>query len=254
MQQVTGNGATLVLNGVLSGGMLTFEMSFFRLPAGGGAAPTTPTDSNGTMVAAQVQAPILYDGSNYTGCDIWYEKNAASGTHTVTPPAENSKNCTLSEWSGANTSEPLDVGATAQSSDTGTSQVTGTTASTMQADELALIGMSLAAVTGNTDVGFTDPVANYITQQKVVNDFSNIATFHAYRILVGAGAQSATFNWTYSEANQGRQAAIVTFKAAMFVPAIRARGFTLQQVADPEDEGRFNELDVRNWWREGLPA
>ena len=28
----------------------------------------------------------------------------------------------------------------------------------------------------------------------------------------------------------------------------RSRGFNLQQMADAEDEGRFNELDIRNWW------
>jgi hypothetical protein len=32
----------------------------------------------------------------------------------------------------------------------------------------------------------------------------------------------------------------------------RMRGFKLQQIADAEDEGRFNEIDVRNWWRMGL--
>jgi len=35
-------------------------------------------------------------------------------------------------------------------------------------------------------------------------------------------------------------------------PTQRSRGFNLQQMADAEDEGRFNELDVRNWWRMGL--
>jgi hypothetical protein len=35
-------------------------------------------------------------------------------------------------------------------------------------------------------------------------------------------------------------------------PTERSHGFNLQQMADAEDEGRFNELDVRNWWREDL--
>jgi hypothetical protein len=35
-------------------------------------------------------------------------------------------------------------------------------------------------------------------------------------------------------------------------PKQRSRGFNLQQMADAEDEGRFNELDVRNWWREAF--
>lgn len=35
-------------------------------------------------------------------------------------------------------------------------------------------------------------------------------------------------------------------------PTQRSRGFKLLQMNDAEDEGRFNELDVRNWWRNSL--
>jgi len=35
-------------------------------------------------------------------------------------------------------------------------------------------------------------------------------------------------------------------------PTKRSHGFKLQQMADAEDDGKFNELDVRNWWCEAF--
>mgnify|MGYP000461560725 CR=1 FL=1 len=46
------------------------------------------------------------------------------------------------------------------------------------------------------------------------DDASDVATFHAYKIVAATGTQSATFNWTDSEANQFAGANIATFKAA----------------------------------------
>lgn len=212
-QQATGAGATIELTGVAAGSMLTFEWSIFQAFAGTQGGP--PTDTNGTFVLAVAPTGFDYGIGNGVACGIWYQANAASGTHTVTPPATaDGLNMSLVEWAGVATSTPLDVTASAQTSDTGTSQATGTTATTAQADELVMIGLGMAAPVGNSDVGFTDPVTGFTTIHKVVDNLTDIGTFHAFKVVSSVGTQAATFNWTHSEANQGRQAVIATFKAA----------------------------------------
>ena len=82
-----------------------------------------------------------------------------------------------------------------------------------------------------------------------------LLNLHSYDVSeVTPGAGSTTVNMT-GEAFSAMAA--VTLKAATGaspggnVPG-RMRGFKLGQMADAEDEGRFNELDVRNWWREAF--
>jgi hypothetical protein len=209
---VTGNGATIAKASVTAGSLLTLQTAYFRNPSTG-LAEAIPTDSQGTWSTASAGVPGIASGLDSAG-SIFYQANVAAGTHTVTPQANNSKNCTLVEWSGATTT-PLDGSANAATNSfSGTSQVTGTTATTAQADELSLTALGLAAAGGAADVGFTDPVSGYTTLQKQSNDLTDIAAFHAYKILVATGTQSATFNWTDTEAAQFCGAAIATFKAS----------------------------------------
>jgi hypothetical protein len=217
-QSVTGNGASLTLNGVSSGSgvLLTFQDSYFRNPSTG-TAETIPTDTQGTWSVASsgvhgLAAVPSIDGG--AGAGIFYQANAVAGTHVVTPQANTSHNATLCEWSGVDTGSPLDRSANAKTdSFAGTSQVTGTTAATVQQDELVLIALGLGASPGVSNAGLTDPVSGYTTQQKVVNTLSDVGAFHAYKIVSAISAQSATFNWTDTEANQYSAAAIATFKA-----------------------------------------
>ena len=215
VQQATGNGATVALTSVAAGNLLTLHDSYFRAVSTG-ASESAPTDTQGTWSVAQagvpgIEVPLGYD----CGSGIFYQANVAAGTHTVTPQTTFAHNATLAEWSGIATSTPFDVGANAKTNNSSfTSQVTGTTATTAQADELVLISLGLAAPTGVADVGFTDPVTGFTTLQKVINDASDVGTFHAYKIVAATGTQSATFNWTDSEANQFAGANIATFKAA----------------------------------------
>src|SRR5258707_11880063 len=110
VQSVTGAGATLVLNSVVAGNTLTFEMSYLRV-SGTNAAAATPTDSNGTFSVSSADTTFAI-GSDHIGAAIWHEGNAASGTHTVTPDAGVTHNCTLTEWSGLSAT-PLDVAKSA---------------------------------------------------------------------------------------------------------------------------------------------
>jgi hypothetical protein len=213
-QSITGNGATLTLNGVVSGALLTLQDSFYRT-SGGAVAEAPPTDTQGAWSVSSAGVPGAQGNGNYSGCGIFHQANAAAGTHTVTPQTSADNNATLCEWVGCKAASPLDASASASTNNfAGTSQVTGTTAVTAQNDELVLIAFGLACPVGVTDVGFTDPVSGFTTQQKVSNDASDIATFHAYKIISATGTQSATFNWTDTEATQFCGAAIATFKAA----------------------------------------
>lgn len=217
VQSVTGNGATVVLNGVAAGNTIFYQSSYFRNPSTG-VAEAIPTDSNGTFLRGRADVPSILSGFD-AGVGIFYEENAASGTHTVTPQANSAHNVTLSEFSGMATSGSLDASVAAQNgSGTGTSQSTGTTGTTAQAEELSLIALALSAGVGTSNVGLTDPVANYITLQIIQDDATDTATMHSYRILSSVGTQSATFNWTASDINQWWQAAIATFKGVASVP------------------------------------
>lgn len=212
VQSVTGSGATLVLNGVAAGNALFLIDSYFRNVSTGVSEPA-PTDSNGTFLIARADVPSI--SGHDIGVGIFYEANAASGTHTVTPQANDTHLTTLVEFSGLVTSGLFDASVAAQNgSGTGTSQATGTTGVTAQADELSIIAFCMGAGTGSANVGLTDPVTNYITLQIGQNDASSVAMMHAYRVLSATGTQSATFTWTVSDAAQWWQAAIATFKAA----------------------------------------
>src|ERR1700681_2785506 len=96
IQSVTGTGASLVLNGVAAGNMLSFQQSYFRTVSTG-LAPATPVDSNGTFAVPSHGADVpLANGSADGGSACWYEQNAAAGTHTVNPSSNiNSHSSTL---------------------------------------------------------------------------------------------------------------------------------------------------------------
>jgi len=208
---ITGNGATIAKASVTAGSLLTLQTAYYRTATTGLAEPV-PTDSQGTWSIGSSGVPGLPSGGTDAGASIFYQANVASGTHTVTPQAASGKNLTLIEWDNATTT-PLDVAANAKTdSFTGTSQVTGTTATTAQANELVLIALGLGCPVGVSDVGFTNPVSGFTTSQIISNDFSDMGTFHAYKNVTNTGTQSATFNWTDTEAGQGSGAAIATFK------------------------------------------
>ena len=212
VQSVVGNGATLVLNGVAAGNLLTLQSAAYANPASH-AAEATPTDSQGIWSTAISPTPATFNSLDVNAA-IFYQANVASGTHTVTPATMTAANRTLVEWSAA-VASPFDVSASGTTSETAhTSRTTGTTASTAQADELSLIAHSMGALNGVADVGYTDPVTGYTTLQRISNDASDLGTFHAYKVLSSAGTQSATFNWTASESVMGSQGVIATFKAA----------------------------------------
>lgn len=213
VQSINSTGANPQLTSVVAGSLLALMSSCFN--SAGVIAETLPTDSAGTFLTQdKLVANISSQGCV---CSIFYIENASAGTHTATPQnfGAGSQNRTYAEFSGLATSSSIDQktsGATANTNHT--SQATGTTGTTGQADELVLIALSLAASPGSATVGFTDPVSTFSTLQKVSNDSSDEATFHAYKVVAATGTQAATFNWTDTSATQTSQALIGTYKAA----------------------------------------
>lgn len=213
VQTVTGAGATVVINSVVAGNLLTYENSYFRNPSTG-LGENNPADSQGqTWSAGRADAPAISGGFDM-GTSHFYIQNALAGTHTCTPEVNSSHFVTITEWSGMLTSGVLDASVAAQNgSGAGTSQATGTTSTTAQADEIVMIAFAMGATgTGATDVTFTDPVANFTTLQINKNDATSTALMHCSRIISAIGTQTATFNWTTSDPTQWWQASIVTYK------------------------------------------
>ena len=217
VQSITGAGTTIALSGVAAGNTLIMIDSYHR--SAGATAEALPTDSNGTFAIANSDVPPTIT-SDVVGVGIFYVKNTASGTHTVTPEANTIHHTTLMEVSGLDTTAPLDVNLSAKTSfSTITSQATGTTGATSTANELVVIALGLAASTGNANVVLTNPVTGFTTLQILNNDATDIAMMHAWKTISSTGTQTATFNWTDNEAGQSAHAAIATFKAAAGVTA-----------------------------------
>lgn len=176
--------------------------------------PTTPADSNGTFSIAIAGTPSKFGVANHdAGTGIWYQQNAAAGTHTITP--ENlsaTQHYTLLEISGAPTSGALDKVVDAKTDNTShQTQVTGTTAETAQPGELVVIGVGIGATNGISNINLVDPPAGFTTLYKMNNSASDLATLHAYKFIIGAGPQSATFDWVDSETEQASHADLATF-------------------------------------------
>jgi hypothetical protein len=213
-QSVSSNASNPSLAGVTAGNALTVQTSFYR---GGSTttAPSTPTDTNGTFSAPAGSVPAaVTDGANVGGAASWYQKNVAAGTHTL-GGLEANHNSTLAEWTNTDTTAPLDASNHNESTvNAHTSQTTNSTGALAQANELILITLCLVSNGGNVNVGLTDPVTGYSTLKVVQNDFSDIATMHAYRTVTSTTALNETFSWTDNETSELSQAVIMTLKEA----------------------------------------
>lgn len=218
VQSTTGASSQIVLTGVTAGNMLALWHTYF-INTLTSTAPNKPIDSNGTFSTASADIPASYGGSDNVGIALFYESAAAAGTHNVTTQALNGKQVTLAEFSGLS-SVPFDVATSAVTNNsTQTIQSTGTTAALAGLSNLIIIGLGLAAQAGSSNVGFTDPVSTYTTLQKVSNDATSVAAFHAYKVIAVSTSQFTSFKWTDNEITQGSHGAIASFQAASTVAA-----------------------------------
>lgn len=106
--------------------------------------------------------------------------------------------------------------------------------------------VSKAVLFFTSGVGFrTDTYTLTGAEADAITDYSNLSV----QVLVenfGNGGTAAVA-WVEFEVPDGGGAA-----PGANTPTQRSRGFNLQQIVAAEDEGRFNELDVRNWFCQGL--
>ena len=219
VQTVTANvvATTVVatVTGVTAGNLLTIEFGYYI--GGNTTQPSTPTDTNGTVSVAEAPAGLTPFGTDVTGANIFYVQNANAGIHVITSTVGlgNSGRMTVTEWSGAATSSVLDQHTNASTSGgANTSQSTGTTGTTSQANELVIIALDTSGSPGSSNIGIPSPaVSGFTDLQKGQNTSSDIGFAHAYKIISSTGTQSATFTWTDNTTNAS-QAVIATFKAA----------------------------------------
>ena len=165
-----------------------------------------------TLPAGWTEAVALVDsGSTIT---IAYKiAGAAEGTDvTVSVSVADHQTITIFEYSGIDTVSPLDRTASNACPTAGTSCSTGTTATTVRADELVVAGIGLNGTSG----GWANTWTNGFTQQSTVESTGGPGTGRsasstADRILSATGTFETTESWTTSRSAQG---AIATFKIA----------------------------------------
>jgi hypothetical protein len=222
VQSTTSATTSIALSGVTAGNTLVLIVSWYR-DVGTGAAFPTPTDSNGTVAVATAPTPATASAPHDLGVAIFYVTNAASGTHTFTLASLSESHATLVEFNPmALSSFDVATNAKTDASSSGTSQVTGTTASTAQASELVVIACTYGNQSGGvSDIGWTDPVSGFTTLQKVSDSATQLPTFHAWKEVSSIGTQAATFNWTTGSSSGYMQAAIATFKTPTTTQARR---------------------------------
>lgn len=218
VQSVTGNGATVVLNGCVAANALIYQSSYFRSPKTG-AGEATPTDSNGTFTLSSAGTPALFSsGADDVGVGIFHQQNINAGTHTVTPQANSDHKVSVAEYSGLATSGLFVAGSSANSTTADNvglvTQGTGTTSTAASAGDLAVINVSVAGSPGSATMGFTDPVSGYTTLQVANDDATSIGALHGFQVLGSGGTKSATFNWSDSGSTRAAHGAIATFVAS----------------------------------------
>ncbi len=166
----------------------------------GGITSVTDSKSN-----TYTKVPNEFDGASTVS--VWYAKNITGGaSHTITVNYNTSitfaSTCVAQEFSGVDTTAPLDVYTS--TGGTGTSTTSGATGTTAQNDELVIGSLAFFGATTTVTLG---------------SGYTNLGTTHQTNAGVGmeskvvssTGTQTATFTLGLS---RGWSTAVTTFKAA----------------------------------------
>lgn len=212
---------SLTLNGVTAGNFLVYRISYYQ--PGSTTALVAPADTNGTFLgtgAAGVAGPagVTVGGTDLMGTQIYFERNAAAGTHVVTQTINGSgptAHASLEEHSGVDTSAA--VFATTQTASSGglsatQSRVSGTPAASAGAGDLVIANVAVAAGTGVANAGISNPPTGY-TPVLVANDTAiDIATEFCYQAAAGGAAPNTLWAWT-DPSTVASQGGVAVFKA-----------------------------------------
>jgi hypothetical protein len=236
---VNSSGATLP--GVTAGNFLALMDATW-----GGVTNGTPSDDKTNAWSTTVQASTI--GSGPSCPYINYAEDVAAGDTVVTVDHGTGyyTEGSLSEYSGLLGSSSLDQ-ETSNSNAGSATPTSGTTGTTAQDDELVLACLGIDV---NNTLGIDLP-SGYTNLHIQQDANSSVGHSSDYLIVSATGTQAAS--WGTLTSSPPWSGKIATFKADLGgaspgpnVPG-RGRGFKIQRMAD-DDEGRFNELDTRNWF------
>lgn len=202
-----------------------------------GVATIQSNDGTCTNETGWSTAIDIYNATEDDFARIAYKVFGASESATVTFTgfAGNTKLLGLSEWTGNATASPLDQTASTGRTTGATSISSGTTATTAQADELAVAVQALRALNGG-GLSYTNSFSGFHN----LNNGSAFSGLSATKILSAAAAIETTFSWTTSGTTW---AGIATFKASG--GAATTRGMPFGQRGTAFNGSRTFEGNIR---------
>jgi len=247
---------SIVISGTAGGNALTAFASIWD-------ANTTwtldsTTDGGNTFVTRQGSATDVPGGAMQHGA-VAFSVNITGGDRTVAfnlsgNAAGANRYYTLGcqEWSGVEPVTPEDTFDVNEEIDT--SGATDTSAGPITTTDAADLIVGCASVISATDANLTlGSPASWVNSYRQ-NSGSTIVGMDAGYWLPGSIQTTYTAQWSHdNNANDRGAGIVVALKPAGTAPGVnaptqRSRGHDLKQMADAQDEGRFNELDVRNWF------
>lgn len=203
----TGTSLTVSYAGAVAGNFLVHVIGVARhtTTVGTITLPSTWSSAvNGTSAANS--------GGYIVNSPIFYKPNIASGAHSAAHsgwPSLTAANGIIAEFSGLDTSTPLDTAVNNNQASTGTS---GTTASSGVASQANVLWIAvLAAENGVNTSGFTSSIAGWTTLATLASDATGVAWWSGYQIAAVSTAVNPGVSWTNSSAWQG---SVAGFKPA----------------------------------------
>jgi hypothetical protein len=224
----------------------------------GGSDPFIAADCSKASGTATIETVALDLNRNQTLNSQPYHTAVFSalvtGTGSLTMQVAGSSDSylmiTMGEFSGSWDSSRLETSAgTGDDTDNPTSASTGDATSAGAALFIGNLGLDGS---GTITIGVTGTGWNEIAESQEAS--SHITGSASYKIQSSGATDAAT--WSLSGTINGFNAIVVVFKeAGIVLPTMRtARIGGLQRLASDEDDGHFNDLDVRNWFRKRVFA
>lgn len=209
------NTVSATLSGVTAGNAVIAILSYYENGSTNNTIAPTPTDTNGTFVVAATPAPtfMVIQGIGSVGTAVWYEANAAAGTHAVTqtnsagPSYE--LHLTLLEVSNLGAT-PAIVAAANSYANPGGPAVQIFPSGVINMNPLFIVGaVAVASSTGVANAGMTTPVG-FTNVNSGSNTLSDIAYEHGYQVPSVGGPFQAQWSWS-DATTSGIQAMLVGF-------------------------------------------
>jgi hypothetical protein len=203
----TGTGLTVSYAGAVANNFVVNLIAVSRFTATP-AALTLPTG----WTTAENNAGTGTLGGYINNVGIFFKAGISSGAHSAVYSGWNSlsaANGIIAEFSGLDTSTPLDTAHNHNSGSSGTAGSTGSSGTASQAD-IVWIGI-LSAENGANTSGFTSSIAGYTTIANLTSDATGVAWWCGYKIVSSTAAENLSSAWTNSSVWTG---AIAGFKMA----------------------------------------